>query len=78
MKDNLPTIAVCLYIAISLVLLSVPKKWIYNTAKKDFGTTDAEWNRKDNIAYYRLLFLMGGFVTIVLMLILKYIVLYFF
>lgn len=75
MKENLPYIAISLYIAITLVLLLMPKKWIYNTAKKDFGTTDAEWKRKDNISYYRLLFMMGSFATIVFILVLKYLIL---
>lgn len=75
MKDNLSYIAVGLYIAITLLLLIMPKKWIYKTAKKDFGTTDDEWKRKDNIAYNRILFMMGGFATIVFMLILKYVIL---
>jgi hypothetical protein len=74
-KENLPYIATGLYIAITLLLLLMPKKWVYKTAKKDFGTTEAEWKRKDNIAYYRLLFMMGGFVTIVFMLVLKYVIL---
>jgi hypothetical protein len=75
MKDNLPYIAISLYIAITLLLLLIPKKWIYATAKKDFGATEADFKRKDNIGYYRILFLMGGLITVVIMLLLKYVIL---
>jgi hypothetical protein len=74
MKDNLPYIAIGLYVLITLMLLSMPKRWLLKTAKKDFGASDAEWKRKDNISYYRILFLMGGLVTIGLVLILKYVI----
>jgi hypothetical protein len=75
MKDHLALLAVGLYLLITLVLVLMPKRWLLKTAKKDFGTTEAEWKRKDNLAYYRILFLMGGLVTVGLVLILKYAVL---
>lgn len=75
LKDNLSYIAIGLYIAISLLLILMPKRWILRRAKQDFGVTEAEWKRKDAIGYYRILLLMGGLVTVALMLILKYIIL---
>ena len=71
MKANLPYIAIGLYIVITVLLLLMPKHWLSKTARKDFGATDAEWKRKDNIGYYRILFLMGGFVTIGIVLLLR-------
>jgi hypothetical protein len=53
----------------------MPKRWLLKTAKKDFGANEATWKRKDAIGNYRILFLMGGLVTVVLMLILRYIML---
>jgi hypothetical protein len=53
----------------------MPKRWLLKTAKKDFGENDTTWKRKDNIGYYRILFLMGGLVTVALMLIFKFVIL---
>ena len=58
MEANLPYIAIAVYIAITLLLILMPKGWILKTAKKDFGATEADFKRKDNIGYYRILFLM--------------------
>ena len=73
MKTNLGYIAVGLYILIMLGFMIMPKKWLKSTAKKDFGVTDAEWNRKDIIGYYRILFMIGGLVTIAIILMIKYV-----
>ena len=74
MKDNLAAVAVGLYIAITLFLLLMPKHWLSKTLKKDFGVTEADFKRKDNIGYYRIVFLMGGLATIVIMLFVKYVI----
>lgn len=75
MKNNLSYIAIGLYIAITLLLLLMPKRWLSKTMKRDFGVTEAGFKRKDGIGYYRILLLMGGLVTIVITLFLKYLVL---
>jgi hypothetical protein len=73
---NLGVIAVVLYIVIVATLIFVPKRHFDNSLKKGFAVSEKQWQRKDTkVAYYRFLGIIGGFATVVIMLIYKYIIL---
>lgn len=75
MKNNLGYIAVVLFAILSSILLLIPKKTFTKRLNKDMGVTEAEMKRKDNLGYYRALFLISGLSTIAIMLIVKYVIL---
>jgi uncharacterized membrane protein YidH (DUF202 family) len=76
MENNLGYIAVGLFIVLSVILLLIPKKTFAKRFNKDFGISESEFStRKDNISYYRALFLVSGLATIVIMLLIKYVIL---
>ena len=74
MENNLSYIAVGLFVVLSILLLLIPKKTFTKRLNKDMGVTEAEMKRKDNIGYYRVLFLISGLATIIIMLFIKYVV----
>ena len=74
---NLGVIAIILYIVIVAVLWFIPKKRLETAIKRDMGITETAWNRKDSkLNYFRMLALIGGLITVVIMLIVKFVILF--
>ena len=76
MENNLGYLAVGLFIVLSIVMLLIPKKTFAKRFNKDFGISESEFTkRKDNLGYYRSLFIISGLTTILIMLLIKYVIL---
>ena len=70
---NLGIVAVALYIVVVGTMIFILKGRFYETLRKGFGASEAEWNRKDTkLAYFRFVSFLGGLITVVIMLVFKY------
>jgi len=73
--QHLGIIAVSIYILVTLFLLLLPKHTINKRLKEEYNIGEKSWRTSNaKLNYYKMLAGIGALVTIVIMLILKYVI----
>jgi|GEM_PF-4433852 len=66
---NLGYIAILVYIAITVAMMLTPKNKLEALLKLDFGITKTYWKKTDTkLGYYRILVLVAGMLTVIILL----------
>jgi ABC-type Fe3+ transport system permease subunit len=74
--QHLGIIAVAVYILVTLFLLALPKHAINKRVKQEYDIGEKSWRSSNaKLNYYKMIAGIGALITIVIMLVVKYVIL---